>query len=67
MYFQSVAELMAMDGHGVYVWSVYILAVLVLSVLVVVPLQRKRRIADQLRGQIRREFDGGSHSSPDLE
>ena len=32
MYWQSFSEFIAMDGHGIYVWSVFILAVLLVWV-----------------------------------
>ena len=55
MYFDSFAALLAMDGHGVYVWITYLLAVLVLSVLFLQPLLRRRQLLQQLGDQARRQ------------
>ena len=69
MFFESVAELLVMDGHGIYVWSVYFLSVVVLAALLIAPLLRTRGIASELRGQIRRELavDPASQSDSGME
>jgi heme exporter protein D len=55
MYFDSFAALLAMDGHGVYVWITYLLAVLVLSGLFIQPLLRRRELLKSLADQSRRQ------------
>lgn len=67
MYFESFRELMLMDGHGAYVWSVYVFAVLICLTLIVSPLLKKRSITQALRGQIRREKGAANQKSPGLE
>jgi heme exporter protein D len=54
MYFDSFQSLLAMDGHGSYVWAAYAITALVLTCLVVNPLLKKRRFFVQQRMQIRR-------------
>jgi heme exporter protein D len=43
MSFDSVAALLAMGGHALYVWSAYALGVFVVIVSVVAPAQARRR------------------------
>jgi heme exporter protein D len=43
MYFDSVQQLIAMDGHGVYVWSAFIISLTVMVGLVVKPLCQKKQ------------------------
>ncbi|MEE4279020.1 MAG: heme exporter protein CcmD [Halieaceae bacterium] len=54
MYFQSFADLLAMDGHGPYVWSAYLLTALVLVQLFVWPWLLRRRLLRELRLELRR-------------
>jgi heme exporter protein D len=55
MYFENIAALIAMDGHGAFVWSAYAITAAVMVSLVVSPLQRKRRLLSDIRTQSRRE------------
>lgn len=49
MYFDSVAELIDMGGHGPYVWSAYGIFLLTVICLVVVPLLKQNRFfVDQI-------------------
>ncbi len=48
MHFDSVGELVAMAGHGPFVWSAYLVTLLVMVWLVVSPLRRKRRLLHSL-------------------
>ena len=43
MYFENWQALLAMDGHGPYVWAAYAISVAVLIALVVMPLRRQRK------------------------
>ena len=43
MYFESLAMAIAMDGHGIYVWSVYVIFFLSIVVMVVEPVRKYRR------------------------
>ena len=43
MYFQSLAAVWHMDGHGFYVWLAYALTALPLVIMVWLPLKRMRQ------------------------
>ena len=51
MYFESLADLWSMAGHGVYVWSCYGISFAVLSAMVILPLRQYRKQLNQLRRQ----------------
>ncbi len=51
MYFESFSALIAMDGHGPYVWTCYGVAVLILVFNIVSPLRSKKQF---LQAQLRR-------------
>ncbi len=51
MYFDSLRDLLLMNGHGAYVWSAYLIGYAVLVGLVCHPLMRHK----QLRKQILRQ------------
>ncbi len=55
MFFNNFSELMAMDGHGAYVWAVVLISLLVLSSQIIIPLGRSRRFFVQQRMRLRRE------------
>ena len=55
MRFDSLAELWAMDGHGVFVWSVYAIATVILLALLWAPAQRKRQFFKQQAMLLRRK------------
>ena len=38
MYFDTIQQLLNMDGHGIYVWSAFCISIAVMSALVVKPL-----------------------------
>ncbi|MGB0459254.1 MAG: heme exporter protein CcmD [Porticoccaceae bacterium] len=43
MYFDSLQQLVFMDGHGIYVWSAFIISLTVMLGLVVKPLCQKKQ------------------------
>ena len=43
MYFDSLQQLIVMDGHGIYVWSAFIISLTVMVGLVVKPLCQKKQ------------------------
>ncbi|KAB7769390.1 heme exporter protein CcmD [Xanthomonas maliensis] len=45
---------LAMGGYGHYVWTAYALFVLVLLIDLLTPWLRRRRLARELRGRLRR-------------
>lgn len=49
--FQGLADFLAMDGHGIYVWISYGIAFAVMSWLLASPLLRHRRIGRELAVQ----------------
>ena len=55
MYFEDFPALLAMDGHGTFVWAAAIISLLVMSSQIVTPLLRSRRFFVQQRMQLRRE------------
>ncbi|MEM1142476.1 MAG: heme exporter protein CcmD [Pseudomonadota bacterium] len=55
MYFESFQAALTMDGHGTYVWTAYGVTLLVLTLLLVGPVQKKRRLLRELRGEYRRQ------------
>ncbi len=57
MFFESFSQLLAMEGHGPYVWSAYAITLVTLIALVAQPLAAKRRQLRELRGFLRRTED----------
>lgn len=55
MYFESFADLLTMDGHGVYVWSVYAVAAIILGGLILSPVVKRRRFIREESQRLRRE------------
>mgnify|MGYP000949347172 CR=1 FL=1 len=51
MYFNNLAELWAMAGHGPYVWSAYAISFVVLAAMVVIPAKHYRQQLAQIRQQ----------------
>ena len=54
MYFESLAAVWHMDGHGFYVWLAYALTMLPLVVMVWLPLRRIRQHWRWLQAEQRR-------------
>ena len=55
MQFDSIAAALAMDGHGIYVWSVVVVSILVTAGLLLQPSLSARRFIDEQRSHLRRE------------
>ncbi|MFK0571055.1 heme exporter protein CcmD [Endozoicomonas sp.] len=53
MYFDSWAGFLAMEGHGLYVWSAYVIAMMVIAYNLIAPLLAKRRVVAEVRRQER--------------
>ena len=49
MYFDSIQQLICMDGHGVYVWSAFSITLLVMLGLMVRPLCQKKQELKNIR------------------
>ncbi|MFT3931499.1 MAG: heme exporter protein CcmD [Spongiibacteraceae bacterium] len=55
MQFDSLTAVWAMGGHGAYVWSAYVISIVTLVAIIAIPVQRSRRIVDEIRsGEQRR-------------
>ena len=54
MYFDSLAHLLHMDGHGSYVWSAYAIGLVVILYNIIVPLLQKKRTIQHIRSRRRR-------------
>ena len=54
MYFETLAAVWHMDGHGFYVWLAYALTALPLVLMVWLPLKRMRRHWSWLQAEQRR-------------
>lgn len=67
MQFESLAALWEMGGHGAYVWSAYAITIFTLVAIIAVPVQRSRRIAQELRaGEQRRAARAQSQSAASI-
>jgi len=53
MYFESIQQLIYMDGHGVYVWSAFCISIVVMVGLIVKPLYQKKQELKNIRLHIR--------------
>lgn len=49
MYFQSVGELIAMDGHGFYVWSAYLVTTVLIVYILVAPVFKSKNIKENIK------------------
>ena len=58
MYFESLAAVWHMDGHGFYVWLAYALTALPLVIMVWLPLKRMRQHWHWLQAEQRRVAAG---------
>ena len=55
MSFNSVAEFIAMGGHGLYVWLCYGVVLVVLALNLILPAARRRQILREQAQRLRRE------------
>ena len=54
MYFESLAALWDMDGHGIYVWLAYLLTMCPIIVMVWLPIKRLRQRWRWIQAELRR-------------
>ena len=52
MYFYNFANLVHMDGHGLYVWSTYGIGMAVVAYNVVAPLLSRKQIVRRIKRQM---------------
>ena len=57
MYFENVAALINMDGHGVYVWASVAVTLAVMLWLVIAPLISQGRLLKEVSRDIQRQQD----------
>lgn len=55
MYFDSFSAALAMDGHGIYVWSAYFIATAAIASILILPKRKERKVLAQLAGEFRRQ------------
>ena len=55
MYFDSFQALLAMNGHGAFVWSAVLISVALMASQVIIPMLRTRRFFAQQLQQMRRD------------
>lgn len=55
MYFQSLNDLLYMDGHGAFVWAAYAITLAVIAMILLAPVRRRRAFLRQLSGELRRQ------------
>jgi len=55
MYFDSIKDLLLMDGHGVFVWTCYLVCFISLGFFAVQTALEQRAIKQQIRQDMRRE------------
>jgi heme exporter protein D len=53
MYFDSLQQLMSMNGHGIYVWSSFAISAVVMIGLIVKPLRQKQAAMKNIELQIK--------------
>tara|TARA_B100000214_G_C23683178_1_gene497354 strand:+ start:295 stop:471 length:177 start_codon:yes stop_codon:yes gene_type:complete len=46
--FDSINEIVNMDGHGIYVWSVYLIAILIIIVSFVIARKRIKNFRSKI-------------------
>ena len=51
----SIGEFLHMGGYAFYVWTSYGIVVLVLLVNFIIPIQRRRKLLQQIKRQVRRD------------
>jgi heme exporter protein D len=60
MYFDSLHAVLAMEGHGVYVWLAYGMTLAVIAAVIIAPLRRRHRLLQQVAMEQRRSRGAGS-------
>lgn len=53
MYFDSLQQLLLMNGHGVYVWSSFAISIAVMIGLIVRPLKQKQAAIKNIQLQMK--------------
>ena len=67
MYFESLAAVWHMDGHGFYVWLAYALTALPLVLMVWLPVKRMRQQWRWLQAEQRRSAAAAASQTPAME
>lgn len=53
--FNSLADFLAMGGHGLYVWTAYAIGVAVIGFNILSPLRLRRKLITEHQRRLRRE------------
>jgi heme exporter protein D len=53
MYFDSLQQLIWMNGHGIYVWSSFAISAVIMIGLIVKPLRQKQAVMRNIELQIK--------------
>ncbi len=64
MYFETLAAVWHMDGHGFYVWLAYALTAVPLALMVWLPLKRMRQHWRWLQAEQRRSSASAATQAP---
>lgn len=59
MYFHSLADFLAMGGHGFYVWTAYGIATVLVAVHLVLLKRERKQTLQRIRRQLERDADPG--------
>lgn len=62
MYFDSLSQLLHMDGHGVYVWTAYALSALLIAACSLPPMLRYRSELKRLAASPGAKRSGGTQA-----
>ncbi len=56
MYFDTLGQVLQMDGHGAFVWAAYGITLAVVFTLLILPRRREQRLKRELAAAIRRNI-----------
>ena len=63
--FDSLADFLTMDGHGIYVWTSYAITLMVMAWVIARPVRRARRLRQVLARERRRLSTSAAPGSGD--
>lgn len=63
MYFHSLADFLAMGGHGFYVWTAYGISTAVVTAHFVLLRRERKQTLRRIRRQLERDADPGENET----
>ena len=66
MYFDSLQQLIWMNGHGIYVWSSFAISAVVMIGLIVKPLRQKQAAMKNIELQIKLQASKQAEKQPEV-